>query len=34
LAFAGPGKKTLYVLAVDSVYEIPMLAEGFKGRLK
>ena len=34
LAFAGPGKKTLYVLAVDSVYEIPMIAEGFKGRLK
>ena len=34
LAFAGPGKKTLYVLAGDSLYEIPMLAEGFKGRLK
>jgi gluconolactonase len=34
LAFAGPGKKTLYVLAGDSLYEISMLAEGFKGRLK
>lgn len=34
VAFAGPGKKTLYVLSVDSLYAIPMLAEGFKGRLK
>ena len=34
LAFAGPDKKTLYVLAGDSLYKIPMLAEGYKGRLK
>jgi gluconolactonase len=34
LAFAGPGKKTLYVLAGNAVYKIPMLAEGFKGRAK
>jgi gluconolactonase len=34
VAFAGPNKKTLYVLAGDSLYQIPMLAEGYKGRLK
>jgi gluconolactonase len=34
LAFAGPDKKTLYVLAGDSLYKIPMLAEGYKDRLK
>jgi gluconolactonase len=34
LAFAGPGKKTLYVLAGNAVYKIPMLAEGYKGRAK
>jgi gluconolactonase len=34
LAFAGPGKKTLFVLAGDSLFKMPMLAEGYKGRLK
>ena len=34
LAFAGPDKKTLYVLAGNAVYKIPMLAEGYKGRAK
>ena len=47
LAFAGPEKKTLYVLGAilglrdadsqpefGSVYKIPMLAEGYKGRAK
>ena len=34
LAFAGPDKRTLYVLAGDSLYKIQMLAEGYKGRLK
>ncbi|HYR89640.1 MAG TPA: SMP-30/gluconolactonase/LRE family protein [Terriglobia bacterium] len=46
LAFAGPDKKTLYVIGrgndgpggdgpdARSMYKIPMLAEGFKGRAK
>ena len=47
IAFAGPDKKTLYVLGAilglrdadsqpefGSVYKIPMLAEGYKGRAK
>jgi len=34
LAFAGADKKTLYVLAGTSLYAIPMLSEGYKGRLK
>jgi gluconolactonase len=47
VAFAGPDKKTLYVLGAvlglrdadsqpefGSVYKIPMLAEGYKGRAK
>ena len=45
VAFAGPGKKTLYVVGrgaegpgdqqwARSIYKIPMLAEGFKGRAK
>ena len=34
MAFAGPGKKTLYVLAGNAVYEIAMLSEGVKNRLK
>jgi gluconolactonase len=34
LAFAGLGKKTLFVLAGDSLFKIPMLAEGYEGRLK
>jgi gluconolactonase len=34
VAFAGSDKKTLYVLGGDSLYKIPMLAEGYKRRLK
>lgn len=34
LAFAGPGKKNLYVLAGDSLYKISMLTKGYTGRLK
>ncbi len=34
LAFAGPGKKTLYVVGRGAVSKIAMLAEGFKDRAK
>ena len=34
LAFAGPDKKTLYIVARGAVYSVPMLAEGYKGRAK
>jgi gluconolactonase len=34
MAFAGPAKKTLYVLAGNAVYKIAMLTPGYKGRLK
>ena len=34
LAFAGPDKKTLYIVARGAVYRVPMLAEGYKGRAK
>jgi gluconolactonase len=34
VAFAGPDKKTLYVVGSGAVYKIAMLAEGFKGRAK
>jgi gluconolactonase len=34
LAFAGPDKKTLYIVARGAVYRAPMLAEGYKGRAK
>jgi gluconolactonase len=34
LAFAGPGKKTLYIVARGAVYRVAMLAEGYKGRAK
>jgi len=34
LAFAGPDKKTLYVLGSNAVYKVPMLATGYKGRAK
>ena len=34
LAFAGPDKKTLYVLGGNAVYKVQMLAEGYKGRAK
>ncbi|OFW37308.1 MAG: hypothetical protein A3F70_06685 [Acidobacteria bacterium RIFCSPLOWO2_12_FULL_67_14] len=34
LAFAGPDKKTLYVLGRGGVYKIAMLAQGYQGRAK
>jgi gluconolactonase len=34
IAFSGPDKKTLYVVGRGSVYKIPLLAQGFKGRAK
>lgn len=34
LAFAGPGKKMLYIVARGAVYKVEMLAEGYKGRAK
>lgn len=34
VAFAGPYKKILFVLAGDSLFKISMLCEGYKGRLK
>ena len=34
MAFAGPDKKTLYVVGRGAAYKIQMLAQGFKGRAK
>ena len=34
LAFAGAGKKTLYVVGRGAAYKIAMIAEGFKDRVK
>jgi len=34
LAFAGPDRKTLYIVARGAVYKVTMLAEGYKGRAK
>jgi gluconolactonase len=34
LAFAGPDKKTLYLMGNGALYKIDMLAEGYKGRPK
>jgi gluconolactonase len=34
LAFAGPDKKTLYVVGRGAVFKVQMLAQGFKGRAK
>jgi gluconolactonase len=34
LAFAGPDKKTLYIVARGAVYRVAMLAAGYKGRTK
>lgn len=34
LAFAGPDRKTLYIVARGAVYRVPMLAAGHKGRAK
>ena len=34
LAFAGPDKKTLYVVGRGNAYKIQMEAQGFTGRAK
>ena len=34
VAFAGPGKRTLYVAGAGSLYRIQMLAQGYEGRPK
>ena len=34
LAFAGPDRKTLFIVARGAVYKVPMLAQGYKGRAK
>jgi gluconolactonase len=34
MAFAGPDKKTLYVVGRGAAYKIQMVAQGFKGRAK
>jgi gluconolactonase len=34
LAFAGPDKRILYIVARGAVYKVPMIAEGYKGRAK
>jgi gluconolactonase len=34
LAFAGPDRKTLYIVARGAVYSVPMLATGYRGRAK
>jgi gluconolactonase len=34
LAFAGPDKKTLYVVGRGAAFKIPMLSQGFTGRAK
>ena len=34
LAFAGPDKKTLYIVGSGAVYKVRMLAQGFTGRAK
>jgi gluconolactonase len=34
LAFAGPGKKTLYVVGRGAVFKVPMQAQGYLGRAK
>ena len=34
LAFAGPDKKTLYIVGAGAVYKVQMLAQGFLGRAK
>ena len=34
MAFAGPDKKTLYVVGRGAAYKIQMLSQGFKGRAK
>ena len=33
-AFAGPDKKTLYIVGGGAVWKVPMLAQGIQGRAK
>ena len=34
IAFAGPDKKTLYIVGRGSAFKVRLLAEGYKGRAK
>jgi gluconolactonase len=34
IAFAGPGKKTLYIVGNSAAYKVETLTSGFKGRAK
>ena len=34
LAFAGPGKRTLYIAGQGALFKLPMLTQGFTGRAK
>ncbi len=34
LAFGGPDRKTLFIVARGAVYKVPTIAEGYKGRAK
>jgi len=34
LAFAGPDRRTLYIVARGAVYQVAMVAEGYNGRAK
>ena len=34
LAFSGPDKKILYIVARGTAFKVQMLAQGFKGRAK
>ena len=34
IAFAGPNKKTLYIVGRGAAYKVQLLAQGFSGRAK
>jgi gluconolactonase len=34
IAFAGAGKKTLYIVGRGAAYKVQMLAQGYAGRAK
>jgi len=34
LAFAGPDKKTLYIVGRNAAWKVQMLSTGYKGRAK
>jgi len=34
IAFAGPDKRTLYIVGRGAAYKVAMLAQGFTGRAK